>query len=267
MTGSGTSSDPFIPSNWNELKTACETAGAVVSMPENGKWDMNDQHPEGAPNIAMNNCSVLGNGFTISKLFVNGINCITGYGTLENLNFEGCNIVNGTLFSIGDSGKTVFYGCGFSGDLNSSAFLRNWKRSTIPFTKCGLNFRLSGSSALVVESRNYYAAFNYCNIRLTGQTTHGDPVHIDLNAMSQLEGNLQGNSSRIYIGSGQYSKINIGLSGFTDISGNSNNNPVVVNSDIIDTATVGSKFIIATSDQLKDADWLTEHGFPCRKES
>ena len=109
-----------------------------------------------------------------------------------------------------------------------------------------------------------YAYFeNGTNVKLTGTTSASEFQAGSYGYESQVEGSIlssTGNSvfTAMY---NKFGKINIGLSGFSEVKTSTTYN-TVINTDIIDATTISSQLIQATADQMKDADWLTEHGFP-----
>ena len=69
MTGSGSASDPYKPTNWDEFVTAITTGYAYVECPENEVWDMNEQKPTGVGQITPVATSIKGNGLIIKNLY------------------------------------------------------------------------------------------------------------------------------------------------------------------------------------------------------
>lgn len=266
MTGTGTSADPFVPSTYAEFKTACETSGAYISMPTNGEWDLNEQYSSGVPAITFNNCHIAGNGFTMRNIYAENINTFSGTAEISSMDFPGINQLGGAFIHLSSSGDS-FANCRFSGQLTDAEFIKtSGYNYNATFRQCSFNFKLSGS-ALFCTYGNYTAQpkLYYSNVKLVGTTSASCPFQATMYQGSQLEGNLTStNSGYIYLSENStLSKVNIGLSGFSAVTGyNPSQNPIVVNSSIIDNATVYSNFISATAEQMKDADWLTEHGFP-----
>lgn len=267
MTGTGTSADPFVPTNWGELKTACATANAYISLPANGSWDMNEQYPTGVPAITSNGTAhISGNGFTIDNLYAENIIVFSGTFAISNLDVPSMKLKGSSFLAPADSNST-FENVRLSGELNDSmvCYTANVNR-TIKFRRCSMNYNLVGNAKMCVTG-NYMPnmEFTHSHIELKGTTSHSSPCYIKLGMNSKLSGNLTStNNGQVYLSENSTdSVVDIGLSGFTTVTGyNPYRYPIVVNASKVGTATVYANFISATAEQMKDADWLSEHGFP-----
>lgn len=265
MTGTGTKTDPFIPDTWDELITACRTSGAVISLPEGGEWDMNEQYPDNTPSVSLNGCKINGNGFTIRNLRVrdNNIFTLSKSSTINDVDF-----VN--LYSSPVDNRYLFdnYYTLYLNRVRVSGELVNWglfgSNGNCYCDACSFNMRLTNADFAKQNARFE----NGTNVKLTGTTSSSEFQAGSYGYESQIEGSIlstRGNSvfKALY---NKFGKINIGLSGFSEVKTSTTYN-TVINTDIIDATTISSQLIQATADQMKDADWLTEHGFPCGKES
>lgn len=261
MTGTGTENNPFVPTNYDEFKTACETSGAYVSMTNNGSWNLNEQYPSGVPAITFNSCHILGNGFTMRNIYAENINVFAGTAEISDMDFSGIYQIGGDFIRLSGWGSS-FTNCRFSGELINAEFNNLYG----VFRQCSFNLRLNGNAGFCKETSDMYQPkLYYCNVKLIGSTSASTVFRAAMYQGSQLEGSLVStNSGVIYLSEySTLSKVNIGLSGFSAVTGyNPSQNPIVVNSSIIDNAAVYSNFISATTAQMADAEWLTEHGFP-----
>lgn len=260
MTGSGTSADPFIPDTWDELITACGTSGAVISLPEGGEWDMNEQYPDNTPEVSLNGCTINGNGFTIRNLRVkdNSIFTLSKSSTINDVDF-----VN--LYSAPTNNRYLFDNAYtlYLNRVRVSGELVNWGLFGGPSTcwcdACSFNMHLTNT-----DFAKRYARFeNGTNVKLTGTTSSSEFEAGSYGCESQIEGSIlstRGNSvfKALY---NKFGKINIGLSGFSEVETSTTYN-TVINTSIIDATTISSQLIQATAEQMKNADWLTQHGFP-----
>lgn len=260
MTGTGTSADPFVPDTWDELITACGTSGAVISLPEGGEWDMNEQHPDNTPEVRLNGCTINGNGFTIRNLRVkdNSIFTLSKSSTINDVDF-----VN--LYSAPTNNRYLFDNAYtlYLNRVRVSGELVNWGlfggSSTCWCDACSFNMHLTNT----YFAKRYARFENGTNVKLTGTTSSSEFEAGSYGYESQIEGSIlstRGNSvfKALY---NKFGKINIGLSGFSEVETSTTYN-TVINTDIIDATTISSQLIQATAEQMKDADWLTEHGFP-----
>lgn len=270
MTGAGTIADPFIPTNWDELKTACETADVYISMPSGGSWDMNQQHPAGVPTITSNGTAhIAGHGFTIDNLYAQDTTIFNGKFMITNLDMPSCKLYNSVFFAPSDYGPT-FTGFRASGEINNSTFAIKRENYTMNFQQCSLNFRFVGVSRMA-NPGNYRPVLNfaYSRIELVGATSGDNPFEVKLLVGSKLTGNLtSSNNADFWLGTGSTDcVVDIGLTGFNKVRCMKTKgvNPALLNISKIGTATTeaGDNFIEATSEQMKDAEWLTAHGFPC----
>ncbi len=265
MTGTGTKTDPFIPDNWDELITACGTSGAVISLPEGGEWDMNEQYPDNTPEVSLNGCTINGNGFKIRNLRVrdNNIFSLSKTSTINDVDF-----VN--LYSSPVNNRYLFdnYYTLYLNRVRVSGELVNWglfgSDGNCYCDACSFNMNLTNAD---FGKRNLRLN-NGTNVKLTGTTSSSEFGAGSYGFESQIEGSIlstRGNSvfTAYY---NNFGKINIGLSGFAEVKTSTTHN-TVINTSIIDATTISSQLIQATAEQMKDADWLNEHGFPCGKES
>lgn len=183
MQGTGTQTDPFYPTNWNEFLTAIQQENAYVECPENGIWDMNEMLPDGLKNtINWRACLTNANGLTIKNLYFNGGFFNFGNPTYD-INIYRINFLNMTTSG---SSSNIFNFYVLSGYHGSNIYIRNCKLSGLISSgvvfnamypiylthdgekSCSLNFKLIGNGTLCYSYPPY---FQYCNIKLDGETT------------------------------------------------------------------------------------------------
>lgn len=274
MTGTGTSDNPFVPSNWDEFKTACEESltDVYISFPLNGEWNMNEQYPLGVPAITASGTTTVhieGNGFVIKNLYAEGITVFTGKFEINDLVIDSANIRNSILFSPSGSGS-LFMKFSVRGELNNSTFVRETQNYTMNFYQSGLSFRFLGATRME-NAGNYRPILNfyYSRIDIAGETSGGNPFEVRLLVGSKVTGNLESTiGDDFWLSAGSTDcVVDIGLTGFNKVRcrKESGANAALLNVSKIGTATTqtGDNFIEATTEQMRNAEWLTAHGFPC----
>lgn len=263
MTGTGTSADPYIPENWDELVSCAKTSGAYISLPEGGGWDMNEQYPTGAPTLEMHGCHIDGNGFIIKNLY-NTDDMIRAYGMGDTSYMK--NLVFQNVYSNGEhliDYDNIYYGrikmenVSISGVVINSSIIQYMNQSQSLFSRCAFNLKLYNAGVRMIRQK-----FNFCNIHLVGSVKDN---FVAILGNSQLVGDLSGNGSQTFTieAESSLSKIDMAIKGFSSVACSSGVN-VVINTDKVDSGiTVSDNLIKATTAQMSDAEWLTEHSFPC----
>lgn len=270
MTGSGTQQSPYIPEDWDELKTACETEGAYVALNPGTEWDMNDQYPEDAPQISFK-CIELDGRSAIIKNIRKSDGTLFGLGqsdhdvTLLNLNFESMYITNAHVFytvtySWMQANSLKLIGVRIGAELYD-AILWYCENQGIATDQSSIALYLSNSDIgnNPKELLNTVLDFN-------GTVTNGIGGNSGLNLnCSALYGSVRSvDSQQNLVFGGRLSVIDITLQNFANVYGSSLDTTLVVNISSIGEADVyGDTLIQATSEQLKDAAWLNAAGFPC----
>ena len=270
MTGTGTIADPFIPDNWDELITACGTSGAVISLPEGGEWDMNEQYPDGVPTVSMNKCTINGNGFNIKNLRIKDNDAFSSSAATSKIN----NLDIQNLYCAGATGEprlfnATSYAITLTGVRVSGVVVGGYLIGTgsgggsVRAYACSFNIQLVDGNFVYSNYDPYITYYEGTNIKLTGTTSDSKLGVGGLYDESQIEGSvLSTRGNTVFVtGDNRLAKIDIGLSGFSEVK-TSTTSQTVINTDIIDATTISSQLIQATAEQMKDADWLTEHGFP-----
>ncbi|MDE6520289.1 MAG: hypothetical protein K2K91_07530 [Ruminococcus sp.] len=120
MTGTGTETDPYIVSTWEDFKTAMSTSGACIELDTD--IDMNEVAPEGISKITIANVTLDGKNHIIKNLVANegflDYNRNSAYiSNLKILNFV--NRGTGDFIKLGNSCHIYFKHCIISG-INAS---------------------------------------------------------------------------------------------------------------------------------------------------
>lgn len=144
MTGSGSASDPWVPTTWDDFVKIFTSDNGLynrknyISIPEGTVWDMNELYPKGLEQITTYDADrgyfIYGNNVIIKNLYSRGnyaFNWRIGTYASTNRAFQMYDVhfenlhLDGGFFTISwtgtyDSSDTVyFYGCTFSGISNS----------------------------------------------------------------------------------------------------------------------------------------------------
>lgn len=117
MTGSGTSTDPYIVSTWGELVQAVKTAGMYVEFPkEPGTINIEEEYGKNEPPELeiYSGANINGNGWTIHGLWGKTHNCISNrysyknyFSYIKNLNFGSFHSQGNWFMSNGTNGYTA----------------------------------------------------------------------------------------------------------------------------------------------------------------
>lgn len=269
MTGTGTQNDPFIPENWDELKNAAETAGAYVRLPSGAEWDMNDQYPEGVPSIGLLCAELDGNGSVIKNIRMSGGGGVfvranvDGYSAVRNLTFD-------NVYISGDSKMFDFQNTFYSRIIvfDNVRISRTELYNSTLFNLIRDYVNCQGCSIAVWFSEGVFGGdYLTCvdtSINIEGTVTASGFGALSLKS-SEVTGEVRsvGQQGSILINSNSdVSIFDISLLNYSDVY-YSGNNPVLCNISKTGGATVSANLIQATEAQMKDADWLHDHGFPC----
>lgn len=266
MTGTGTSADPYIVGTWAELKTAMETAGAYVEL--GGDIDLNSEYPEGVPNIAFQCTSLDGKGHTLKNIYSTGSvfsQSRNKAAAVSNLNIADFYIQGGKLFSLSQSttgGSFTASNLTISGEIYNGSFAHNYH--IYPnFDSCSINLYLSGTSYL--QSDDYRLRFSRSRVHLSGNISSSKLVNAQLLLInSELTGKVESSAATCVLSlenSSTSSVIDAELPGFTKVF-YTGTNPVLINADKTGSAELSANLIQATQEQMTDAQWLHDQGFP-----
>jgi hypothetical protein len=264
MTGTGTNIDPFVVSNWSELKSSAEQNDVYIRLSYNDEWNMNDEYPEGIPLITLRCAEIDGNNSVIKNLRASG--GVFTYGgkntVIKNLTFESMYLSN-CVFLYWQSPNTEYTLCSFEnvkigGELYGAALASVYHLPVI-FNRCSISLYLSNGEF----NNDSDATFSNCDIRLIGTTSAVSNIVLK---SSRLQGNIESVGELGYFmirNASEYSVVDISMINYSEVTAIGDINGVLINIDKTGNAEVNNKFIQATSAQMKDAEWLHDHGFPC----
>ncbi|MDE6672846.1 MAG: hypothetical protein K2K16_11735 [Ruminococcus sp.] len=268
MTGTGTQNDPYIVDNWTDFM-AINTDSASVYVrwadTENKIIDFNDIRPDGFSESVNISGNVDFNGWTLRNFHSTAdysLN-LSSNTTIENLIFENFYINSSRLFYSNsllknciisgmiqhNSNSNIFSGCGL---LNCSL---NIKANCEKFELANGNGFLSPKTQIVNSDIVLDAVCRSSSSNLIDLCTGAIKN-------SRISGKIQSNASAVVLGNSS-SMSNV----FNLIS----NKPIkytgysisVFNSDIAEKSSDSREsFIGVTSEQLKNAEYLYNIGFP-----
>lgn len=266
MTGNGTQASPYIPADWDDLKTAAETESVYIKLPANAEWDMNDQYPSGAPGIALKCTEIDGNGATIRNLRIVEETAFT-LSTVEhdvsilNVKFENVYCTRGRFFAAvsgqwWEMNMISLFNVAIGGEFYD-ANLWYCEHQGIKMDRCGLSFYLSNSNVL-----DNPGEMTNTKIELNGTITE-DVGQLRLKS-SGVYGSLRsyGAQKSFFFGGGS-SVVDIELQNFYEIQSWAFETTIVINVDKIGDIPFTGEAIQATAAQMRDAAWLHDAGFPC----
>lgn len=266
MTGTGTQNDPYIVDNWADF-TAINTDSASVYVrwadTENKIIDFNDIRPDGFSESINIPGNVDFNGWTLRNFHSTSDNSLSlsSNTTTENLILENFYINSEHLFY----GNALLKNCIISGMIQASNYFR-------AFAGCGLkncalnikvnstNFDLARGGGFLSPKTQIVNSDIILDVVCSG--TYAVSLCDRIIENSRISGKIQSNASNVVLGDSS-SMSNV----FNLIS----NKPIkytgeaisVFNSDISEKSSDSSKsFIGVTSEQLKNAEYLYNIGFP-----
>ena len=267
MTGTGTQQNPYIPENWNELKTAAETADVYIRLPESAVWDMNAQHPQDAPGISIRCTEIDGNGSTISKLRkASGVvfTMDTSHSvTIKDLDFEKMYITGAKVFSaIGyyDAASIILDNIGIGGELYDSDFWYSDLRG-IKTNGCAIDLELSNST---IDDNGK----ELLDTKITLNGTVASGIGTLLLNSSALYGSISAlNHHGILNLNGSLSVVDISLQDFTQVNYYGSGTTMLLNISKTGSATITGAFVKVAEAHMTDADYINAAGFPCGAET
>lgn len=282
MTGTGTQNDPFIVDNWPDFVTAIGTTGAYVEFPEGGgNIDMNNYAPLGIPTIEIRCTSIKGNNWTISNLYCAGHSAFYNLSsvTISDLQFLDFYFTDQgpsrRYFFDSDDNRRAYYfdKCTFSGiaigespyssDTWNSIFRQAYVWLICQLRCCSMNIQINGQMRLIYNTLDYGANYvEFCNIKLSGTSKKISDKVDYLNCY--ITGALSDTAFNAEYGSANYNVVNVDFSGASTFECTGRSGAInLINTDLLPAgATIGAGFIGVTTEQLRDAAYLSSLGFP-----
>lgn len=258
MQGDGSQANPYIPENWADFVTACETSDAYVSVPQGTVYEFNEIAPAGfSGTIEIKAKKIEGNGLIINNLRYNNSNgkfiANSAWGNeIYDINFTNMYFTNGNFASSGGEYGSSFYHCRFSGEFyGNSVFLGT---QSFPFREsngkgCSFNLKFAENSVFHSSSKNV-SIYNG-NVKLSGEST--GQMRTIYAYDSQFTGKMPFSSASFSIA--DRCIFDMDIENISKSSGTS-----VLNSDRLTGTQSG--FLTADSQQIRNAEYLRNIGFP-----
>lgn len=265
MTGSGTQNDPYIVTDWDELKTAAETTDAYVKLPANAEWDMNDQYPEDAPDIVLACTEIDGNGATIKNLrkssgkMFSFNRYLNKTATVKNITFKSAYFTSAVMiYTVGNYSSAILKleNVIIGAELYDSTFMRCDTQKIIG-DQCSLSVYISNCIL-------FYGSPSFTNTTVNAEGT----VVANINTLklysSAFYGDLRSYGSQYVFGfGGESCVIDCTLQNFSRLQYAGSATTILVNASKVGEVPIQGTVIQATTEQMRDAAWLNAAGFPC----
>jgi len=262
MQGDGSQANPYIPENWADFVTACETSGAYVSVPQGTVYEFNEIAPAGFSGTICTgtNLTIYGNGLTINNLRYIGKHFFGDRknNSLFDINFTNMYFTSG--FFAGDNHDSEngnflkFYHCRFSGEFyglsgfcycNQDIYFRDTDGKG-----CSFNLAFHDNAVAFGWQFNHSYIYNG-NVKLSGESTHS---MVGIYAYDSLFTGKMPFSSASFLTANRCI-FDMDIKNISSDGGTS-----VLNSDRLTGTQSG--FLTADSQQIRNAEYLRNIGFP-----
>lgn len=262
MTGTGTQTDPYIVSTWEDFVTAIGTKQAYVEFPENTIIDMNDIIPEGIGEMIDIKCTQFdAKGGEIKNLFFK-------HGGRFLIQHDGWDtyIKNLKLINMraDDEGFRFFsYGkmqnCIISGSFGGEEMF-NISTGRFVLESCSVNAQLQSGTKFTKSYWNDDRSLNVNNsiINLSGSVRSDGGTLVLSNSL------LQGKIPTTYFYTLYNSLIDCIVPANTSLRGYgyTNDKGYINSSKFGEGVTTTNQYIRVTNEQLQDVNYLFDIGFP-----
>ena len=262
MTGTGTQADPYIVNTWEDFVTAIGTEQAYVEFPENTIIDMNDVISEGIGEMIYIKCTQFdAKGGEIKNLFfthggrflIQNSNWNTYIKNLKLINTR-ADDTGFRFFSYGKMQNCIISGS-FGGekmfDLSSNRFV---------LESCSINAQLQSGTKFTTSQWGDERSLNVNNsiINLSGSVRSDGGTLVLNNSI------LQGKIPTNYFYTLYNSLIDCIVPANASISGHgaSGDKGYINSSKFGEGVTTSNQYILVTSEQLRDTNYLFDIGFP-----
>ncbi len=269
MTGTGTQTDPYIVSVWSDFIQAIAINGAYVKCADDGgTFDVGKYYRYGGSETIYVRAAVVdGNGWIIKNLYVLNRVAFHVYGKIKNLNFIDFNV----LCTLRTARLIVFYttdnlieNCIFTGEVSGKydgsayaalvAEVNTNDASRILISRCAFNLKVSGG--ISINGGNNVTCSN-CIFDVDSSDNSTNYPFYNMNFKNCL---VRGAYQNLALAGGfsKYSILDVDCPSI--ISGGSKSHFIIGNSD--KASYNANYFYTATTEQLKNAEYLHSIGFP-----
>lgn len=261
MTGSGMANDPYIVETWEEFVSAFNASSKYITFPDDTILDfMEIQNYSGKLTGRYN--TVLGNGvnFRNITLEIGAFISATNKNTFDNMRFTNLYFTGDASFisSSNNNDWCYFTNCQFAGVFQGNSKFNDsgdklYFGKSLTSVGCGINLKLSEQAVFRATAYSCYC-YN-CQLTLDCESSATDRSFDIYNSL--IEGNIGGANRSIWA-------VNCVLNANIETTfTNTNTGSVsVANADKIGENGTVNGFAAVTSEQLKNAEYLSSIGFP-----
>ena len=251
-----------------EFLEAVQVSGDTVNCPQNAVWDLNEIAPDGIANYTISYCAkITGNGTTIRNArLANGLILFAGTSEMNGLHVVNTVCESGGFF--GASSNITVKGCKFSGIIPPGGYTTYFMDGTSNtyFESCSFALESStGGRLFITPNYGSNGSLKYCRVKAqlpnAGSGYSGfwqsncTWCKIDIDAPGADTLMVQGACANVYGGDLPLVANYIGNHSGSYIS--------LINSDEIpNLAAVAGYTAAVTTEQLHDAAYLANLGFP-----
>lgn len=261
MTGSGTENDPYIVETWEEFVSAFNASSKYITFPDDTILDFNEIQNYSRKLTGRYN-TVLGNGvnFRNITLETGAFISATNKNTFDNMRFTNLYFTGDASFisSSNNNDWCYFINCQFAGVFQGNSKFNDsgdklYFGKSLTSVGCGINLKLSEQAVFRATAYSCYC-YN-CQLTLDCESSASDTSINIYNSL--IEGNIGGANRSIWA-------VNCVLNANIETTfTNTNTGKVsVANADKIGENGAVNGFVAVTSEQLKNAEYLSSIGFP-----
>lgn len=261
MTGSGTENDPYIVETWEEFVSAFNASSKYITFPDDTILDFNEIQNYSRKLTGRYN-TVLGNGvnFRNITLETGAFISATNKNTFDNMRFTNLYFTGDASFisSSNNNDWCYFINCQFAGVFQGNSKFNDsgdnlYFGKSLTSVGCGINLKLSEQAVFRASAYSCYC-YN-CQLTLDCESSATDRSFDIYNSL--IEGNIGGANRSIWA-------VNCVLNANIETTfTNTNTGKVsVANADKIGENGAVNGFAAVTSEQLKNAEYLSSIGFP-----
>lgn len=261
ITGTGTQADPYIVDTWTDFVSTFNENNKYITFPADTVFDFNEIQ-DYANKLTGRANTIDGNGvnFRNITLETGAFISATNKNTFDNMRFTNLYFTGDASFiaSPYNNDWCYFINCQFAGifqgnsKFNSSGDKLYFGKS-LTSVGCGINLKLSEQAVFRATAYSFYC-YN-CQLTLDCESSATDLSFDIYNSL--IEGNIGGANRSIWA-------VNCVLNANIETTfTNTNTGRVsVANADKIGENGAVNGFVAVTSEQLKNAEYLSSIGFP-----
>lgn len=261
MTGSGTENDPYIVETWEEFVSAFNESDKYITFPDDTILDFNEIQNYSRKLTGRYN-TVLGNGVNFRNIMLEtgAFISATNKNTFDNMRFTNLYFTGDASFisSSNNNDWCYFINCQFAGVFQGNSKFNDsgdklYFGKSLTSVGCGINLKLSEQAVFRASAYSCYC-YN-CQLTLDCESSATDRSFDIYNSL--IEGNIGGANRSIWA-------VNCVLNANIETTfTNTNTGKVsVANADKIGENGTVNGFAAVTSEQLKNAEYLSSIGFP-----